>query len=110
MPSHYIDRGIIKWAPFNALNGYNTMLKEMKLRIRQKQKPVLSEDEYQILNLNIQQAIREDSEIEIEYYADGYIKYSYGKIKKLDYINKLLILSTNEKIPAVDVLSLDLAS
>ncbi|MFW5888858.1 MAG: YolD-like family protein [Bacillota bacterium] len=110
MPNHYVDRGIIKWAPFNALNGYNTMLKEMKLRTRKKQKPILSDDEYQTLNLNIQQAIREDLEVEIEYFANGYIKYSYGKIKKLDFIYKELILSTEEKIPAIDVLSLNLVS
>ncbi|MCF7923927.1 MAG: YolD-like family protein [Candidatus Izimaplasma sp.] len=110
MPSRYIDRGIIKWAPFNALNGYSTMLKEMKFRTRKNKKPILSDDEYQTLNLNIQQAIRENLEVEIEYYENGYIKYGFGKIKKLDFIHKLLILSTNEKIPAIDVLSLEIAS
>lgn len=110
MPSYYMDRGIIKWAPFSALNGYNSMLDEMKYRIRKNKKPVLSDDEYERLNQNIQAAMMNELEIEVYYFDKGYIKMSYGKIKKLDFVYKLLILNTEEKIPAIDVVSLEITS
>ncbi|QWB99957.1 YolD-like family protein [Mycoplasmatota bacterium] len=110
MPSHYIDRGIIKWVPFSALNGYNSMLDEMKHRIRKTEKPVLSDDEYDRLNQNIQTAIINELEVEVYYFDKGYIKMSYGKIKKLDFVYKLLVLNTEEKIPAIDVISLDITA
>lgn len=110
MPSCYVDRGLIKWAPFDALNGYNSMLKEMKYRLRKHDKPVLSRDQYEELNRNIQEAIINDEEVEIEFYDRGYIKVSYGKIKKLDFVYKQVILTTEEKIPAIDVISVHLIS
>lgn len=110
MPSHYVDRGLIKWAPFNALNGYYSMLDEMKHRIKKQNKPVLSNDEYDELNRTIQEALMRHSDVEVHYYDKGYIKVSYGCIKKLDFIYKTLILTTEEKIPAIDVLKIEIIS
>ena len=104
----YVDRGIIKWAPFSALNGYSSMLDEMKYRIRKSDKPILSDDEYDRLNQNIQTALINQLEVEVYYYDQGYIKMSYGKITKLDFVYKLLILNTKEKIPAIDVVNLEI--
>lgn len=109
MRSAYIDRGIIKWAAFDALNGYHSMLQEMQYRLGKKEKPILSDDDYETLNRNILSAIKNDSEVELKYYADGYIKTTYGKIKKLDYPNRLVILTTREKITAELIVSLDVA-
>ncbi|HKL47854.1 MAG TPA: YolD-like family protein [Candidatus Izemoplasmatales bacterium] len=108
MPSYYVDRGLIKWAPFNALNGYHSMLDEMKHRIKKRNKPVLSDDEYDQLNRIIQEALNRHSDVEIHYYDHGYIKVSFGLIKKLDFIYKTLVLTTEEKIPAVDVLKIEI--
>ncbi|MFA7561573.1 MAG: YolD-like family protein [Candidatus Izemoplasmatales bacterium] len=109
MHSAYIDRGIIKWAAFDALNGYHSMLQEMQYRLGKKEKPILSDDDYETLNRNIQSAIKKDSEVEVRYYADGYIKTTYGQIKKLDFPNRLVILSTREKISADLIVSLETA-
>lgn len=108
MPSHYVDRGIIKWAPFNALNGYHSMLEEMKHRLKKHDKPVLSDDAYDELNYRIQEAIHYNHEIEVAYFDSGYIKIGYGKIKKLDFIYKTLVLTTEEKIPAADILKIEI--
>ena len=108
MRSQYMDRGLIKWAPFNALNGYYSMLDEMKHRIKKHNKPVLSDDDYDDLNRNIQEAIINQSEVEVNYYDQGYIKTSYGKIKKLDFIFKTLVLTTEEKITAIDVIRIEI--
>jgi hypothetical protein len=45
--------------------------------------------------------------VEVRYYADGYIKTTYGQIKKLDFPNRLVILSTREKISADLIVSLE---
>ncbi len=107
MLSVYRDRGIIKWSAFDALNGFNSMLKEMKRRLGKIDKPILSEDDFNDMNLKIQAAILDDLEIAITYYEGGYSKTTFGKIKQLDFNNKEIILSTKERISAFDVLTID---
>ena len=108
MPSQYVDRGLIKWAPFNALNGYHSMLEEMKYRLRKHDKPVLSDDDYEELNRTIQEALDMHADVEVHYYDHGYIKVSFGCIKKLDFVYKILVLTTEEKIPAIDVIKIEI--
>lgn len=108
MLSAYHDRGIIKWSAFDALNGFNSMLKEMKRRLAKTDKPILSEDDFYHLNLIIQEAISEHSEIAITYYETGYSKTTFGTIKQLDFNNKEIVLSTRERISAYDVLTIDI--
>ena len=108
MPSAYIDRGIIKWAAFDALSGYHSMLKEMQHRLGKKAKPILSDDDYEALNRNIQEAIINKKEVELRYYSEGYIKVTYGLVNKCDFVSKNIILSTLEKIPADDIVSLEI--
>jgi hypothetical protein len=108
MPSSYIDRGIIKWAAFDALNGYHSMLKEMQHRLGKKAKPILSDDDYETLNQNIQEAIINQKEVELKYYDKGYIKTTYGIVKKLDFVSRIITLSTYEKILADDIVGIDI--
>lgn len=108
MLSTYRDRGIIKWSAFDALNGFNSMLKEMKRRLAKTDKPILSEDDFNHMNLTIQEAILGYLEIAITYYESGYSKTTFGTIKELDFNNKELVLSTRERISAFDVLTIDI--
>ncbi len=108
MLNTYQDRGIIKWAAFDALNGFNSMLKEMKYRMGQTQKPILSEDELESLDQNLKQAMIEQTEMAVTYFENGYSKTTFGKIKKIDYENRLLVLTTYEKINANDILNIDI--
>lgn len=106
--SNYKDRGIMKWAPFDALTGHGSMLEEMIYNINKKQKNELSEDEYKEINETIDQALKTNKQIAIDYYNDGYTFTTFGKIKKLDEINKLIKLDTEESIPFDDVLQIKL--
>lgn len=108
MLNTYQDRGIIKWSAFDALNGFNSMLKEMKYRLGKVDKPTLSEDDFDNMDRKLQQAILENSDITISYYEDGYAKTTFGKIKELDYNKKEIVLATRERISAFDVLRIDL--
>ena len=108
MLNTYKDRGIIKWAAFDALNGFNSMLKEMQYRLKKIKKPILSNDALEMLNRKLNEALHNHLEVAITYFKDGYSKVTYGKIKKVDYIYKFVILSTLEKISASDILNIDL--
>ena len=94
----YVDRGIIKWAPFDALVGFSSVINELKYKLGKKDKPLLSVDQYEELNQKLNFAFHHQLEIEIEYYHDGYLKVTYGTIKRLDFIYKQVILSSYEKI------------
>lgn len=104
--SNYKDRGIMKWAPFDALTGHGTMLEDMIYNINKKQKAELSEDEYKEINEAVSEATRQDKQISLEYYNDGYSFTTFGKIKKIDEINKIIKLDTDEIIPFEDVLQI----
>ncbi|MDD3957927.1 MAG: YolD-like family protein [Candidatus Izemoplasmatales bacterium] len=106
MPSTYVDRGIIKWSPFDALVGYHSLLEEMRYRLGKKEKPMLSDDDYQELNWKLEQALRESREIEIRYYVDGYIRFTFGSVKKVDYQKKCIVLSTSEALKAEDIIEI----
>ena len=108
MPSTYVDRGIIKWAPFDALVGYGAMIREMKLRLSKKDKPLLSDDQYDELNQKLMVAFHQDLEISIVYYEDGYTKSTWGKIKKIDALNQVIILNPFDRIKATDIIEITL--
>ena len=104
----YVDRGIIKWAPFDALVGYHSLIQELKYRLGKKDRPILSDDQYEEMNRKLQIAVYQNLEIEIEYYKDGYTRATLGTIKKIDWIQHLIILSTFEKIYAHDIINIQL--
>jgi Cu/Ag efflux pump CusA len=108
MLNAYHDRGIIKWAAFDALSGFNPMLREMRHRLNKTKKPILSEDDFNNMNLTIEEAILDEKEIAITYFEAGYSKITFGHIKKLDYNTKIITLSTQEKINAFDILKIDI--
>jgi hypothetical protein len=110
MHDTYVDRGIIKWAPFDALVGHHSMIEELKHRLGKKDKPILSDDQYEILNRALMLAASHHLEIEINYYSNGYLKNTFGYIKKIDWISKTILLSTYEKIHAKDLIELNILS
>lgn len=107
MHNHYVDRGIIKWAPFDALVGYGAMIGELKRRLHKSEKPLLSDDQYEELNQKMNLSMVHNLDIVISYYHDGYIRHSFGKVKRLDMISKTLIMTHAEKIPLYDILEID---
>jgi hypothetical protein len=108
MPSGYVDRGIIKWAPFDALVGYGAMIRELKLRLGKRDKPVLSDDQFVELNQRLHMAFYQESEISITYYDQGYLKTTFGKIKKIDTVAKVIILTPFARLNAIDIIDINL--
>lgn len=107
MHNHYVDRGIIKWAPFDALVGYGAMLSELKRRLGKQDKPLLSDDQYEELNQKMKLSMVQNLDIVVSYYHEGYIRHSFGKVKRLDMVSRLLVMTHLEKIPLYDILEID---
>lgn len=107
MPSAYVDRGIIKWNAFDALVGYSSMLEEMRYRLGKKPRPLLSEDDFLELDRKLQEALAAECDIELKYYHDGYIRFTFGTVRKVDYNRREITLSTWEKFQAEDIIEID---
>jgi len=106
MHNTYADRGIIKWNAYDALVGYSSMLSEMRYRLGKKNKPSLSDDALEIMNRNLQEAVQTKKDIELRYYYDGYIRFTFGTVQRVDYTTKEITLSTWEKFKAEDIIEI----
>jgi len=102
----YVDRGIIKWNAFDALVGYSSMLEEMRYRLGKKERPILSDDDYEQLNRDLVNAMQNHLEIEIRYFHDGYARFTFGTIRRVDYTNREIVLSTMERLKAEDIIGM----
>jgi len=102
----YVDRGIIKWNAFDALAGYTSMLEEMRYRLGKKERPHLSDDAYEEMNRQLQTALATNAEIEVKYHHDGYVRFTYGKIRKVDFTAREIVLTTWERLKAEDILEI----
>lgn len=104
-----------QFLPFSALTGYEEMVKETE-RLT-KDKIIISEDEKNIINERLNYLLQNkmlDSFVSITYFIkdlkkDGGKYYKYNvKIKKIDNINRKIILNTLEKINFDDIINIEL--
>lgn len=96
--SKYQDRGIIKWAPFDALISYQDVLNTMRYERGKMEQPILLDDQYEILNQTIHEALITHKMLKITYYEDGYFKFIYGLIKRFNDLEKTLIFQEGFEI------------
>ena len=77
-----IDRGIIKWQPFNSCFNTLEIMEEVNDEKEKKQEmfPKLSEDQLINLDSKIREAYNLKLLINIEYYYDGEIKNANSKL------------------------------
>lgn len=107
MHNTYQDRGIIKWAPFDALVGYHGLLNDLKEKMGRKERPVLSDDDYESLNRNLNLALEAHKITSIYYFKKGYIHQLYGYITKADFIKRRIIIDHQYIILADDLISIE---
>ena len=88
-----IDRGIIKWQPFNScfsgINVINDITKEKDKFIY----PTLSEDQLKIIEEKIKDAYILKLNINLKYFTDGEIKFIVGKINYINFQEKKICLN-----------------
>lgn len=88
------ERGIIKWLPFNSLNNDNMNYSKAEIV----PKPLLLEDEINIINDILKEIIETKTQVKIKYYYNQNIYFIIGSVTdfKKDYIkisNKIIYLS-----------------
>lgn len=105
--SNYIDRGIIKWAPFDGLAGFNDLYQNLKYQLNKKAKPILSEEQLYYMDITLKEAINNHSELIITYYSNGYTNNIFGHITKVDPLKKLVFINGNP-LNILDIVEIDL--
>lgn len=104
----YIDRGIMKWQPFDALAGFGDMIKEMVYLKNKRQKPVLFEDKLEEINRVIKNALERKHTVRVTYYNDGYIYYETGQISKIDLYTRKVILVPKTTVAIEDIIDVEI--
>lgn len=99
----YKDRGLIKWAPFDALVGIDNLLKEIRYKNNKITRPVLSIDKIDEINIILTKSIYYQTEVLINYFSDGYIKDIYSKVLKIDKIEDKMYLDVGLVIELKDL-------
>jgi len=92
-----IDRGIIKWAPFNSVTPSKEVIRKLSLEKQKINKPVLSEEQLETNEKELFEAYNNEIETTIKYYKNGIILKEKSKIKILDFTHNRIILE-NKKI------------
>lgn len=91
-----IDRGIIKWQPFNSCFSSSKILKELNYEKNKIEFPILSEDQLSLLEDKIKNAYFLKQNIKIKYYYNEQILEIIGKINNINLIKKNILI--NNKI------------
>ena len=80
-----LDRGIIKWQPFNSVAPSKEIINKLDREKQKIDKPILSEEQLDIIQNNLFEAYNNELETIIKYYKNGIIFNEQSKIKVLDF-------------------------
>lgn len=98
------DRGMKKWAPFSSLIEQSVVLNEMFYEKNKSVKPSISKERASKINSIL---VNYHGELVlIKYFYDGYVYELKTTIKRVDSINKKLILEEGN-IPFSEIVDLD---
>ena len=93
-----LDRGIIKWQPFNSLLNGKYLINSLLIEKSKITKPLLSEEEQSELEKKIIESYYYQNVVFISYYKEGYIFKTKSKIKKIDLVYKTIYLENKTKL------------
>ena len=80
-----IDRGMIKWAPFNSVIPNKEVIYSVQKEKNKIKMPILSDEQKQNIERNLIEAFYEQKIINVEYFYDNNFFKKTGKIKKIDF-------------------------
>ena len=99
------NRGMKKWAPFSSLIEQATCLEEMKYQRNKIEKPVLTDDAIEKINL-ILSTSKKGQHLHIKFFHDGYLYEVDSIVKRVDADNKILILEKG-KLLFTNIIDID---
>ncbi|MBQ3020597.1 MAG: YolD-like family protein [Bacilli bacterium] len=97
MQNNYHDRTYIKWAPFNSLINDKKIINEINEKNKKVDKPILSDDQIELLNEKIFDAYTNHYKVNITIYKNQNIINLNGFINNIN-INKKCITFNNSYI------------
>lgn len=92
-----IDRGFIKWQPFNSVISNKTILNGLEKK-KEIEKPTLFPENIENLNNKIIEAYYSQSKINVIFYEKNEIKKIKTTIHKIDASRNLIELDNHKKI------------
>jgi hypothetical protein len=103
---NFKDRGNKKWTSL-FLVEHKKRLRELKEHEKDREKPILDDQDKEVINYRLQQALQNNLAVEIKYYDNKRFKTAAGRIDKVD-INQKYILINNKKITLEHLLEVEL--
>ena len=88
-----IDRGIIKWQPFDSCYTSTKILNDIYKKKNREQFPILSEDQLNFLEEKIKEAFYLKEIINLNYYYNGKIFSISGIINSVNFQDKKIYLN-----------------
>ena len=98
------DRGMKKWAPFASLIEQSTILEEMFYEKNKKVKPSISNERAEKINQIL--SSYQGQTVRIKYYYEGYLYEVSVVIKRVDVLNKKVILEDGS-IPFKEIIDIN---
>jgi len=92
-----------KWMPFDALEGFRDKIHEINEQSLKVNKPILDEQQFELINETLIKALEERSEVEVIYFDNGRLKNYKGIVLKVD-LQARIVNFKNKKIFADDII------
>ncbi|MGE0974993.1 YolD-like family protein [Staphylococcus cohnii] len=83
-------RGMVKWAPFATLPEQFEAVQQHIIDQNKIDRPILSDDQLNELNIQLHQALHANTPVSIEYYKNGWLEYITLEIKNIDMLHMYL--------------------
>lgn len=93
-----MDRGMVKWQPFNAVASGSSMINDVLKKKNKVKMPTLSEDQQNELQNKVFDSYETKEEIRIKYFKDGKIYIAEGKIEQINQNSHYIIVNSGLKV------------
>lgn len=95
--NEYRDRGMRKWKPFASIPEQHVGLKRVFNQLDIVEKPLISFEQAENINITLQEALHYEKKVYITYYAQGKCATERVLIKQVDTIQNLLFFVDQEQ-------------
>ena len=104
---------MVKWAPFATLPEQFEAVQQHIIDQNKIDRPILSDDQLNELNIQLHQALHANTPVSIEYYKNGWLEYITLEIKNIDMLHMYLegyplATSNTIKLSLFDITSINL--
>lgn len=100
-----IDRGFIKWMPFDSVTSTKNLLKNIVQEKNIIKMPTLSEEQINLNENNILRALHNNEDVKIIYFKNNKVYRLTTKIKNIQTTSKKIILANNNHLYFSQIIS-----